>query len=319
MSVSVTATGIGPSGVVSAPSTLALTPVQELWTTATSDAALNGIYGYPLYPSSNGGNYFPYAQNCCVNTVSVDQLLNAAFDYQAIAQDSGGKFWVYDSTNHQVVQYAASGAGLSATGVVIPSIPILYGLVADGNGYLYGVDGNTTLYVWQVVGLPTPSQATVTVPGANAEAVAVVPNASTIPSALRGAVVVGNSNGVNFYSNASAGMPTLIGAAATEFGTPFAVAIGPDDGTLWTVESSEGNEIVAYTIASATSIVSTAQTGFSYGAAAAAGIADNLYLASDSAYYPVVQFYLSGGSAHENFTYIGNGTGPNYIGSYVAP
>jgi hypothetical protein len=316
--VSVTATGLGPSGVVSAPSTLPMLPVQELWTAAGGGSSFSGIYGYPLYPSNN---YLPQTAACCFNSTSVDSYINSASTLLDVAEDSSGALWAFDTTALKLEQFAISSSGgpLTPTGVALTGAgTISYGLAGDANGFLYSVDASN-LYVFKVVGTTPALKYTVPL-SAPPQAVAVVPSTPVIPAALRGAIVIGDTNGLDFYSNASTGAPTHLGMAGTEYGGVVGVGIAPDDGTLWAEEQTEGYELSIYSLTSATSVNFVNSTSINYVGALAAGIADFAYAGADSMYYPVIEYGISEGTpVQNNSEYIGNGAGPTYYGAYIVP
>jgi hypothetical protein len=199
------------------------------------------LYGYRLDPSGNfGPNYGPPGQCCWSNFLPTDQFPGTD-QYQSVAQDSAGFLWVYDVTTNAIVQFSQSStSGPAPTGVSIATTGLnIGGLAGDANGFLYGVDtANNHLLVWQVVGGAPTLKDTIT--DAGAASVSVVPNVAALPTPLPGAVLVADTAGATFYTNASAGTPTLIATApdpAGAFGLVSA-AISPDAATIWTIDTN---------------------------------------------------------------------------------
>lgn len=241
------ATGLGPSNVtVSSAGSVSVLPMQELWTTAAG----MGLNGYRLTPPGYTPPVGPYG--CCSGYTPTDQY--ASLDmYESVAQDSSGALWVYDASTNAILQFTQSfGATLAPTGTKISTTGlIISSLAGDANGFLYGIDSlSNDLVVWKVVGAAPSLQHTVPISNTLAAGVSVAPTLAKLPAGIPGSVLVSDSAGVDFYTNASAGAPTYIAPTVPDpvpaSGPPLglvAAAISPDSSTLWT---SDTNYTTAY-------------------------------------------------------------------------
>ena len=108
VSIGISATGLGPSGVTSSPGSVAILPMQELWMTAsaTLNTSSNGIFGFQLNPNPavpgtggiSGPAYGPPSE-MAITYRSCNGYLHERRYYGPIAQDSSGVLWVY--TEHR--------------------------------------------------------------------------------------------------------------------------------------------------------------------------------------------------------------------------
>lgn len=248
-------TPIGGQSVAPATSTTYLYLIPELWISADTGASSAGMLGYAL-----NGPSFAAASNPLDST-------SLSYDYNgAVAADSAGNLWTEMTPggegNATLLQLtAASGS----TPPVLPSVPneiappqtgtyppTIDAVTVDANSVLWFVDPcNNLLDGYPLAGLsgtvtnPTYSSSGGETALLNPQGVAVAPNTPAVNSALRGSILVADTNGISVftYTNGSGSsltdkypavdntFPNLSGASA--------VAVD-DEGNVWAYSPSNG-------------------------------------------------------------------------------
>ena len=340
VSVSIGATGLGPSGVVSSPGSVAILPMQELWMTAsaTSLGSTDGIFGFQMMPNPTaagssqaiGPVYGPPSQNGgYVPDFATDVYTASGDSYGPIAQDNSGVLWVYDVTTNAIVSFTASNSSNAlipgSVSIATPGLDIS-ALATDSNGFLYAIDeNNNQLDVWKVVGA-TPSSTptfTVSIASTGAEGLAVVPNNGVYPASTRGVIVVADNNGFDFYSNASGGMPAFI--VNSPIGVNgYSAAFAPDSATMWGLTSTSSPRVDVYTVTAGPTLTQPVTIGavHSEDGPMAAGIAQYAFAAQgDSGVDGQADQYLFSGSSITSTATVGPASCCEglYLGAVISP
>jgi hypothetical protein len=324
VSVGIGATGLGPSGVVSSPGSVAILPMQELWMTAsaTSLGSTDGIFGFQMMPNPTpagssqaiGPVYGPPSQNGgYVPDFATDVYTASGDSYGPIAQDDSGVLWVYDSTTNAIVSFTASNSSNAlipgSVSISTPGLDIS-ALATDSNGFLYAIDeSNNQLDVWKVVGATPSSTPTFTVNltplSPAAEGLAIVPNNAAYPASTRGVVVVADNNGFDFYTNASGGTPAFIINSPIGF-NGYSAAFAPDGATMWGLTSTSSPRVDVYTVTPGPTLTQAGTTGAAHSedGPMAVGIAQYGFAAQGDGgvYGQADQYLFSGGSVTSTAT-----------------
>ena len=92
---------------------------------------------------------------------------------------------------------------------------------------------------------------------------AVVPNNAAYPASTRGVVVIADSNGFDFYTNASGGAPSFITNAPIGV-NGYSAGFAPDSATMWGLTSTVSPRIDVYALGSDLALTQVATTGASH-------------------------------------------------------
>ncbi len=308
--IDVTATpgGTGLPPIVDA---VVVTPIQELWTTVEAGSAPTGIYGYPLYGTSQAvqpidGYNDPVGNALCGG--------GSSCNFQFAASDpSSNSIYAIGTNNSGFLQVFAFTPTAAPPGLTPPGSAVwtedgganikAMGIDAHQHGFLLN-DDSSLGYVqleqysttnWGSGGLDS-LDLTLTTYGA--QAIAVAPSATNVPSALVGSLWVGTNAGEFLVYPPST---LLQNAPATASGTLSGVAaMGFDaSGLLWLTDGSNvyiarisGTPAAAsITILAQTSVASQGAVGTSF----AAGAGNTVYLGEGTGEYTGFDQYVASG------------------------
>lgn len=329
ITVTLSATGLGPSAVISENGSVSILPVQELWQTVSGTGATGqGIFGFAIYPHTEyWGSYFPLSAPNYSNFVATDMVSASTQNFEAIAQDSTGALSVYDSAAGQIDQYLIGTSGSQqpiASGTTISTAgKTIVAMAGDHNGFLYALDTNANaIDVYAITGASPTLKYTFDLVGPAGNDISIVPNVAGLPAGIAGSIVASTDQGIVFYTNASAGMPTQIGLPLPGGISTFITraAVSPDTGGLWTNEASE---LGYYTITSgpAINLVTSTSLYNNDNGPLRPAISDYLFSVGGTENYAATQyFYSTGNVTHDCCSSIGNGaSSPDYLGLLVAP
>jgi hypothetical protein len=264
----------GGTGLTPITEKLAVTPVQELWTTQEAGSNPNGIYGYALYngasPVAIDGYADPIGNALCGNG-------GGSCNFQIGATDPTSGTIYAAGTLPSLPAVFAFTQGAASTGLVAPpsasysgvagetyrSMAIDYqhhGFIIDNNSGVVSLEAYSTASSgWS----PITALSSATYSGlAAATSVAIAPSAANVPSALVNSIWVSGAEEVMVF-------PPFSGTLSTPTFVPALTGVVGFDsqGHLWT---TDGANIYVYTVSgtpAAPVITLLGETGVAQGGA----------------------------------------------------
>jgi hypothetical protein len=239
----------GGTGLAHVAHAVSVTPVQEVWTTVEAGSAPTGIYGYPIYGNGSAvqpidGYADPIGNALCAN--------GNACNFQYAAMDPSSKTIYAAGTNSSSIPaiYAFTPSA-PPPGLVAPSGPVftetlagdtVVSMAIDANQHGFIVDNNSGSVQLEAYSTSSNGWTPIVPYGGmgTADAVAVAPTASQVPSALAGSIWVGlSAGGFAVFPQFSGSSFGSLGTATGTGAVNAATVIGFDRaGYLWSTDGS---------------------------------------------------------------------------------